>query len=390
MVGPRCDVEPTVPTGFIVVNGETQPCVTGSTPEEVTGTDKPKRCVFAFEPSLSQRCTLQADPVGSNLRLNCRFQRIQRRTTESLLPPDLRQALPYAVSLDLSGWQPMDGVDVVTALEELGVTAKMLRELNLANTGLQSLHPVWNMLAVLAVNLPVLTLDISNNPAIQLPPQLAKSVGTLLVSTDMVPVPESGPSAPTASATGTDLSPALANASVCAVTRMPTPDATFHLCAAGNGSGCVTCSPGEYLYFDDDGQPTCRPCAAGGFFQDEAARIGSHSHCACQHCGEGTFSPTAGAQRPSDCRKCPIGTNSSAPAGYRACPCLPGFYRRGRFELCLDCSSIEGIECMADVRVLKPGYWWGFRDDEALRRYNGFVADLLREDSGTIGTTFDG
>jgi hypothetical protein len=112
--------------------------------------------------------------------------------------------------------------------------------------------------------------------------------------------------------------------------------------------------------------------------------MGPSSSCACQTCGLGTFVPVPGAARNSDCQRCPLGTDPSTTAGYRACPCLPGHFRRSRFGRCESCSGEEGVVCSNDTRQLQPGYWWTFANDTARESYGAFVEQLGLEAAETL------
>ncbi len=129
---------------------------------------------------------------------------------------------------------------------------------------------------------------------------------------------------------------------------------------------------------------TCRKCAAGSFFQDGPAAVGLSSHCACRACGNGTFVPEAGVKDSGKCQRCPLGTDPLLRAGYRACPCLPGYFRRSRFGPCESCAGETGIECANDTRILQPGYWWTFSGNESRARYRSFVQQLAIEDAGAL------
>ena len=152
----------------------------------------------------------------------------------------------------------------------------------------------------------------------------------------------------------------------------------FEVCEDSVGGACVACDgPGAYL---DAQVLECRACAAGGFYQDQSGNVGTLSECACKLCPAGTFSATAGATGSHECQKCPDGTDGSRLAGYRACPCQPGHYRLDRFGPCLSCRSSPGVDCRNDVRVLLPGYWWGFASEEHRQAFEQATASMLRED----------
>ena len=96
----------------------------------------------------------------------------------------------------------------------------------------------------------------------------------------------------------------------------------------------------------------CVPCPAGSFYQDEMASL----HC--KPCPPGQFVPPSRApgKSPIDCLTCPKNTNTNNTAGYRACPCLPGYARTHRFGACTKC-TMKGVTCKRDYSELVPGYW---------------------------------
>ena len=146
-----------------------------------------------------------------------------------------------------------------------------------------------------------------------------------------------------------------------------------------SSGSCVEnpCGAGEFA--TPDGKE-CRQCDRGGFYSSlPGAAIGSHSHCACQQCQNGTFSERAGASDPvTECRVCPSGTQTDRPADYRACRCLSGFSRTNRFGPCENCGELVGVNCSEDVRIPLPGFFWAFSKPEKMEEYQNFARELMR------------
>jgi hypothetical protein len=137
------------------------------------------------------------------------------------------------------------------------------------------------------------------------------------------------------------------------------------------------CGKGQ---FADLVNSKCSKCARGGFYSTEVGSIGYYSHCGCTKCKEGTFSDRPGAFNPVDeCEVCPTGTNTNVSAGYRACPCVEGSSRADRFGPCESCIGKPGIDCHADARKLKPGYFWQFPNTSVELEYINFTQNLLLE-----------
>ena len=363
-------------------------CGPGTMPEAVP---RPHRCVLPARLRVPG-CTVSITDVGGDMRVQCTTsaQRKARRGAAPL-PDGLERLLPYAVSIDLSHIAPVGAATAAHGLLALArdfstLAAPHLTFVGLRNTSLESLSVVWQALDALNVSLAQLHLDVSDNLGIRLPPVLDRAVAKLQVSVGMTP------SAPAPLPRPAALALAVANASSCAGVAMSPLETSgaFVLCADGSTQACVSCGKGQFAQATAAGLPRCQSCAAGGFFQDSPGRIGSGAHCACQLCGEGTYSPAAGATSPSQCRKCPAGTDPFRLAGYRACPCLPGYYRRGRFEECLPCRDIPGVQCHDDVSELLPGYWWRFASPEARHNFTDFVHDLLREQDYTYAAAYAG
>ena len=145
---------------------------------------------------------------------------------------------------------------------------------------------------------------------------------------------------------------------------------------AANATGvfATVCKEGGYAAPDGSG---CRHCDRGGFYQDEKGKLGWFSHCACKECKTGTYSESTNASNPAeDCTVCPPGTDTTALAGYRACPCLADSSRTDRFGGCTTCKGISGIECTDDSQRTKPGYWWQFASKDMQLEYTAFATNL--------------
>ena len=136
----------------------------------------------------------------------------------------------------------------------------------------------------------------------------------------------------------------------------------------------------------------CKPCDRGGFHLAERGKVGYFSHCSCDTCTNGTYSPKAGASDPvRDCVICPAGTNTKFRADYRACRCIDGFSRVDRFGPCLSCRDLVGVTCSNDVRSLQNGNWWNFKSKEMLEEYERFAENLaLSADYDEATAQFNG
>ena len=145
-------------------------------------------------------------------------------------------------------------------------------------------------------------------------------------------------------------------------------------CSNSTSNDASFCMPGSFATPDGSG---CRECDRGGFFLEDSGKVGWHSHCTCNKCNNGTFSAATGASdQARDCRVCPPGTDTSAEARYRACPCLPDSSRTDRFGPCSTCEGIRGINCTQDSRRTESGFWWQFQTPEMQAEYNAFSKNL--------------
>jgi len=71
-----------------------------------------------------------------------------------------------------------------------------------------------------------------------------------------------------------------------------------------------------------------------------------------------------------------LGTETDFFPGYRACPCLEGFYRTNLFAECHKCGQ-GGLLCKGEYASLKPGFWWQWRNETYKQRYRDFIQNLL-------------
>lgn len=154
----------------------------------------------------------------------------------------------------------------------------------------------------------------------------------------------------------------------------------------GVGSICLA---GAYADISNNGD--CTPCDRGGFYSDREGRVGLYSHCACSACQNGTWSSSSGSST-KVCDVCPEGTTRDSQAQYRACPCLDNWSRRDRFGKCESCVDELGIACSGDARVLKPGFYWRFPDDNKTEfDYIQFTENLAKShDYDTSLSAFNG
>ena len=131
---------------------------------------------------------------------------------------------------------------------------------------------------------------------------------------------------------------------------------------------CRPCPSGYFLEFGE----TCSKCPAGSFYQDQLAQL------RCKQCTVGQYVPPENAPdiSPLDCVTCPEGTRTNESAGFRACRCLNGFFRRHRFGNCLKCGT-KGIQCEGDYQTLRPNFWWSWNyNRNSLKKYLAFVDNL--------------
>ena len=143
----------------------------------------------------------------------------------------------------------------------------------------------------------------------------------------------------------------------------------------------MSCRPCQVGYFMRQADlkstewPRCRRCPPGSFYQDQIAQK------QCKSCPLGQYVPPekAPGKSPLECITCPEGTKTHENAGFRACRCLDGFFRRYRFGHCVKCRG-KGIHCKGDYQILRPNYWWRWDYNKScLSSYLAFVDNLKTE-----------
>ncbi len=77
---------------------------------------------------------------------------------------------------------------------------------------------------------------------------------------------------------------------------------------------------------------------------------------------------------------CPTGTNTTVHAGFRACPCLDGYYRLDRFGPCFACNATsQGLACQNDFPRVMSGYWWSWKQSSNQEKFVKFVREIRIE-----------
>ena len=69
------------------------------------------------------------------------------------------------------------------------------------------------------------------------------------------------------------------------------------------------------------------------------------------------------------------GTDGKSFAGFRACYCLKGYFRKHMFEECEPCK--QGLKCENESINLQQGYWWKWENDTNKELYKSF-GEVLR------------
>ena len=88
-----------------------------------------------------------------------------------------------------------------------------------------------------------------------------------------------------------------------------------------------------------------------------------------------------------DCRIFSLGTRTNVHAGYRACSCLPNFYRTDRFGKCFSCQT-QGTHCEDDFLSLKKGFFWQWKESKEKDDYESFIENIkIKDDSYNRSTT---
>ena len=67
-------------------------------------------------------------------------------------------------------------------------------------------------------------------------------------------------------------------------------------------------------------------------------------------------------------------------AGFRACYCRKGFFRRHMFKGCEACATYDGFKCINDSFYLEEGYWWKWENETNKELLISF-RDSLNKDS---------
>ena len=353
--------------------GQVFACGAGTRPskQDLNAQGEPRSCVLnATTPTACQAAVASR---GERIELTCPAAGDALATQQATT---LATVLDVADGLDLGG-QTVAHLDRVgQAAVDAGARAARLKQLGLADCQLRSWFSIWGLLQDLQANTSQVVLDVSRNPRLTLPAVITRPLAGLRASANMVPRPLARRAADDA-----ELEPlAPCFSSQFADAENP---GVFELCPSSGSGACQSCPAGHYAQPQGDGSVVCQACAAGGYFQDGSGWIGTSSHCACRECPAGTYSETPGAASVGACQKCPTGTEPSLNAGYRACRCLAGHFRRGRFAACEPCGTDVSIECTNDVRTLNAGHWWGFASREAEAAYTAFVADLRLEESAS-------
>ena len=136
---------------------------------------------------------------------------------------------------------------------------------------------------------------------------------------------------------------------------------------------CTTCPLGYYgAPYDGKIDNVCQKCPAGSFYQDKLIQT------TCKKCPVGQYVPPkkAPGKGPLDCETCPEGTQTDKLANYRACSCLPGFFRVSRFGPCKKC-VVPGITCDKDYQMLQSGFWWSWEYNATCEtKYQAFIKNL--------------
>ncbi|XP_068749385.1 uncharacterized protein [Montipora capricornis] len=145
----------------------------------------------------------------------------------------------------------------------------------------------------------------------------------------------------------------------------------------GRGSKLLPCPPGTFVDISDTEQG-CKVCPAGGYYTDTPAFVSD----SCKRCPNGTFVHFNKAPGKSyfDCSACSQGTDTYSFAGFRACYCLNGYFRRHMFKGCESCEHRPGLKCENGTVSLQPGYWWKWENDTNKELYKSF-SDFLQRNS---------
>ncbi|XP_067029763.1 uncharacterized protein [Acropora muricata] len=129
---------------------------------------------------------------------------------------------------------------------------------------------------------------------------------------------------------------------------------------------------------------TCHPC---GYYSDSLAFVSA----TCKRCPDGSFVHLNDAPGKShfDCKACPTGTDGKSFAGFRACYCQHGFFRRHMFKGCEACAKYDGFKCTNDSFNLKKGYWWKWENETNKELFISFRHALSKNSSVENNSTYE-
>lgn len=116
----------------------------------------------------------------------------------------------------------------------------------------------------------------------------------------------------------------------------------------------------------------------------------NHGDNGCKRCNTGTYVSKGGGNNALSCQVCPVGTNKTRYANYRACFCLDNYFRRHRFGSCDLCPN-PGLVCAHDYVTIKPQYYWNWTCCDS-DRYENFKANLqvFNDSYDDRTTSYDG
>ncbi|EDO48252.1 predicted protein [Nematostella vectensis] len=98
----------------------------------------------------------------------------------------------------------------------------------------------------------------------------------------------------------------------------------------------------------------------------------------CYPCLQGEYKVIGIDYEP--CTSCPPGTDLTKHAGFRACPCLPGYFRLQRFGECTLCPI--GYECSNETVNLRKDFYWLWSREDSKIEYQTFSNKLQEESLG--------
>eukprot|EP00039_Didymoeca_costata_P021415 m.344442 g.344442 ORF g.344442 m.344442 type:complete len:531 (-) comp24477_c0_seq1:39-1631(-) len=359
--GTRCDIDKFLPNEIVTGEGEIRQCQSFTTPNR--STIPPTECVFETA-NTTTNCQVQIVDtlkVGSELTYTCGD--VQTPWLHAYLLPNLNRVsqLKFTRAEVLQSFLAIvrqstgDGVGGARRSQADNNGAEVLQLLDLRSSNMTSIDQVLELVNLLQIPPSQLNIDCRNNPFTLPPLDLSlHTINSLLLSPAMISSTQrkfqgqslvNDTTVPATCMEGGAAS-SLKNIVVC--------EDNHTTCSAND-----RCPAGSFTLVATSGQVVCEACSAGGFYQDEQGAIGSASHCGCKSCGLGTYvAPPGGASTAANCVKCPLNTDPTSTSGYRACPCLAGYYRKGRFDECYFCERDLGVTCNHDIRSLEPGYWY--------------------------------